>query len=246
MKPVIPIFFSVGDADVPYLAVALTSIVENASRDFCYRIHVLDRGIGEEDRRKLSRFDSEDFHLEFLSTGDRPWLFVPALFPQYEKGIYLDCDLIVPGDISALYRERMGDKLVGAVADYSGRQIQYVDAGVLLLNMKRLREVDMEGQIPYLSILYKDDIHYLDPDWNAMPSEGVSEFDDPQIIHFTSDFKPWLNEWVPFSDLFWHYARRSGFYARIGRSWNRCLQHPDSSFASITARSTNKRMKLCS
>ncbi|MBQ3972386.1 MAG: glycosyltransferase family 8 protein, partial [Selenomonadaceae bacterium] len=217
----------------------------------------------------------ENFQLEFISLSDKLRqidlegklnkhkfgafssltiyfrLFIPSLFPQYDKGIYLDSDILVPGDISMLYRQKMGNKLIGAVADYSIQHIapfmryidmydgvdhrNYINSGVLLLNMKRLREVDIEGKFlylmqeyglrtvapdqDYLNVLCWGNIHYLDPNWDAMPSERISNFDNPQIIHFNLASKPWLNESVPYSELFWHYARRSGFYKIIRSKW---------------------------
>ena len=50
-----------------------------------------------------------------------------------------------------------------------------------------------------------------------MPSERISFLEDPQIIHFNLSAKPWLNESVPYDDVFWKYARRSGYYATIRR-----------------------------
>ena len=137
---------------------------------------------------------------------------------------------MVPGDISWLYREPLGRRLVGAVADYSIQKIapfmqyideyvgvdhkNYVNSGVLLLNMKRLREVDLSGRFlswvekygletvapdqDYLNALCWDGIQYLDPDWNAMLAS-----------------KPWLNEQVPYDQVFWKYAAGTGYEAEI-------------------------------
>ena len=262
MKTIVPIFFSVNDAYSPFLATAIHSIRENASPDFRYHIHILTDDISEENRRKLSALGTDSFCIEFhpLSRLLRSLpaveklsqhcfgafssltiyfrLFIPELFPQYDKGIYLDADLVVPGDISWLYREPLGRRLVGAVADYSIQKIapfmqyideyvgvdhkNYVNSGVLLLNMKRLREVDLSGRFlswvekygletvapdqDYLNALCWDGIQYLDPDWNAMPSECLSVMDNPQIIHFNLASKPWLNEQVPYDQVFWKYA----------------------------------------
>ena len=271
MKTIVPIFFSVNDAYSPFLATAIHSIRENASPDYRYHIHILTDDISEENRRRLSALGGEDFCIEFhpLSRLLRSLpaveklsqhcfgafssltiyfrLFIPELFPQYDKGIYLDADLVVPGDISRLYREPLGRRLVGAVADYSIQKIapfmqyideyvgvdhkNYVNSGVLLLNMKRLREVDLSGRFlswvekygletvapdqDYLNALCWDGIHYLDPDWNAMPSECLSSMDNPQIIHFNLASKPWLNEQVPYDQVFWKYAAGTGYEAEI-------------------------------
>ena len=107
----------------------------------------------------------------------------------------------------------------------------YVNSGVLLLNCKRLREVDLAGRFlnmvsqygletvapdqDYLNALCWYGIHYLDPEWNAMPSECLRHMDDPQIVHFNLASKPWLNESVPFDEIFWKYAALSGYEAEI-------------------------------
>ena len=271
MKTIVPIFFSVNDAYSPFLATAIHSIRENASPDFRYHIHILTDDISEENRRKLSALGTDSFCIEFhpLSRLLRSLpaveklsqhcfgafssltiyfrLFIPELFSQYDKGIYLDADLVVPGDISWLYREPLGRRLVGAVADYSIQKIapfmqyideyvgvdhkNYVNSGVLLLNLKRLREVDLSGRFlswvekygletvapdqDYLNALCWDGIQYLDPDWNAMPSECLSVMDNPQIIHFNLASKPWLNEQVPYDQVFWKYAAGTGYEAEI-------------------------------
>ena len=271
MKTIIPIFFSVNDAYSPFLATAINSIRENASPDFQYRIHILTDDISDSNRARLSQLGGGDFNIEFhpltrllqsvpaveklsghcfgafssLTIYFR--LFIPDLFPQYDKGIYLDADLVVPGDISLLFRECLGRNLLGAVADTSIRKIapftryidnyvgvdyhRYVNSGVLLLNMKRLREVDLSGRFlscvekygletvapdqDYLNALCRDGIHYLNPCWNTMPADGAGKTGDPQIVHFNLATKPWLNEHVPYDDLFWKYAAGTGYEAEI-------------------------------
>ena len=117
----IPIFFSVDEHYVPYLAVALKSIKDNASGRYLYHIHVLNDNISKDSKASLSDFQSDNFKVEFHSLTRRLKcldglrshrfkafsslsiyfrLFIPVLFPQYEKGIYLDADIVVPGDIS--------------------------------------------------------------------------------------------------------------------------------------------------
>jgi len=276
MKTVIPIFFSVNDAYSPFLATAICSIKANASRRYTYHIHILTDDISAENRNRLSTLAEEGFIIEFNPLTEQMAnlpgvkqlqnhcfgafasltiyfrLLIPELFPQYDKAIYLDADLVVPGDISQLYQEKLGTKLVGAVADYSIQRIapfmhyidkyvgvdhqNYVNSGVLLLNSKRLRDVNFAGRFldmvaqygletvapdqDYLNALCKEGIHYLDPEWNAMPSECLPHMDEPQIVHFNLGSKPWLNESVPYDELFWKYAAQSGYEQEIrSRRW---------------------------
>lgn len=264
----IPIFFSVDEHYVPYLAVALKSIKDNASGRYLYHIHILNDNISKDSKASLSDFQSDNFKVEFHSLTRRLKcldglrshrfkafsslsiyfrLFIPVLFPQYDKGIYLDADIVVPGDISWLWEEPLGDKYIGAVADYSIQHIGpfmkyideyvgvdhrlYVNSGVLLMNLKALRDNDITGKFlrwlseyslgtvapdqDYLNALCEHHIQYLDPCWNCMPGGSVTSFDNPQIIHFNLAAKPWLNESVPYDEVFWKYAVESGYYDEI-------------------------------
>ena len=44
-------------------------------------------------------------------------LFLPELYPQYDKMLYLDSDIVVLGDISQLYNTEIGTNLVAAAPD---------------------------------------------------------------------------------------------------------------------------------
>ena len=268
MKTVIPIFFSVNDARSPFLATAICSIKANASMCYAYHVHILYDTLSPENREKLSRLADDDFVIEFdllaerfaslpevqrrNLTADVPLdvyfrFFIAELYPQYDKAICLDTDVLVPGDISLLFEEYLGAKLLGAVVDYSIQKIaplmhyvdkylgvdhqNYVNSAVILLNCKGLRSARLAARFldlamndgletvaadqDYLNVLCVSGIHYLDPDWNAMPSDCLCQLDNPQIIHFNITAKPWLNETVPFDNLFWEYAALSGYEAEI-------------------------------
>lgn len=233
----IPIFFSVDEQYVPYLAVALNSIKENASQGYLFHIHILNDNISKSSKARLMALQSTNFTIEFNSLTQKFYspLFIPDLFPQYDKGIYLNADIVVPGDLSLLWEEPLGDKYIGAVADYSIQQfgpfMYYVNSGVLLMNLRALRENDITTKLlrllndyspctvtadqDCLNALCEHHIQYLDPSWNCMPSDTVFYFDNPQIIHFTLASRPWLNETVPYDEMYWHYAKDSGYYDEI-------------------------------
>ena len=218
MKPVIPIFFSVNDAYSPFLGTALSSIKTNASPRYIYRIHILTDDVSASNRSRLQALAAPDFQVEFFPLSSRlralPGvdalekhcfgafasltiyfrLFIPALFPQYDKAIYLDADLVVPGDISRLWEENLEGKLLGAVADYSIQKIapfmryidryvgvdhrQYVNSGVLLLNCKRLREEDLCGRFLHWARTYALQTVAPDQDYlNALCWESIHYLD---------------------------------------------------------------------
>ena len=92
--------------------------------------------------------------------------------------IYLDCDLVVLGDISKLYNVELGQNIIGAAPEqyvrntrefrlYAGSALGvdpdgYVNAGVLLMNLAAFRENGIEEKFIELITEYEFDL--LDPD----------------------------------------------------------------------------------
>ena len=135
---VIPIFFTVDDGYIPFLAVTLESLIDNASKDYEYSIKVLYTDIEERHKREIAKYESDNVKIEFVDLNyyieevkDKLYtrdyytsttyfrLFIANLYPQYDKAIYLDSDITILGDISELYNIDLGDNLVGAVPDSS-------------------------------------------------------------------------------------------------------------------------------
>lgn len=183
---VIPIFFAVDDGYIPFLAVALQSIIENSSKEYFYSIKILYTNIEEENKKKILKYERENIKIEFVDLNyyiedvkDKLYtrdyytkttyfrLFIPNLYPQYDKVLYLDSDIVVLGDIAKLYNEEIGDNLVAAVPDdviqtnkvfqdYVERVVgiatykNYFNAGMLLMNLDEMRKFDFQNKFLYL------------------------------------------------------------------------------------------------
>ena len=182
-KEEIPIFFAIDDNYAPFFAVALTSLLDNASKDYFYKIYVLTTSLRKEyaDRLRLIVDDMavDNASIDFVSMKDEMEksagtfhlrhyysretycrIFIPRVFPQYDKVLYLDSDIVVLGDISKLFRTELGSNLVAAASeevmvdyDVYGTYVEktlgvwrhdYFSAGVLLINAKRYREENIE------------------------------------------------------------------------------------------------------
>lgn len=172
---VIPIFFATDDNYLPFLAVTLESLRENASREYLYRIYVLHSGVSPDYEEKIRRYSEEGFEVSFVDVTERLKgissllhmrdyytcttyfrIFIAGMFPQYDKALYLDCDTVVLGDVSALYNYELGDNLIGGAPcegvnsfEVYKRYVREVDglnpdmffnAGVILMNLKAFRE----------------------------------------------------------------------------------------------------------
>lgn len=185
-KSEIPIFFATDDNYVPFLEVALTSLLDNASRDYFYSIFVLSTNLKQESKDKISSHGTDYSKIEFIEFKDafdniqnlfhlRDYysketyyrFFIPDLLPQYDKVLYLDCDICVAGDISELYNTDIKG-LYGAVAqeevlwcnkefsEYAPKALgirteDYFNAGVFLMNTKKFRKDHIAQQFLDLS-----------------------------------------------------------------------------------------------
>ena len=267
--PEIPVFFTIDDSYAPYLGVALTSMKENASHEYDYTIIIVEQDLSEGHREKLLELEEPGFSIRFVrmeplaeKITDREEnrlrcdyftltiyyrLFIADMFPQYDKAIYLDSDVVIPGDISGLYRTDLEACLIGACPDHSIADVPelvryaeeavgmekgtYINSGVLLLNLKKMREAKLADHFlrlldqyhfdciapdqDYLNAMCQEKILYLDRTWDAMPVKGKEPLKDPQIIHYNLFEKPWCYEDVAYEDIFWHYALKSAFYEEI-------------------------------
>lgn len=265
----IPIFFTIDDGYAPYLSVAIKSMIQNASKEYNYRIIVLYKELNEGNRAKIAKLEEENFKIDFIYMKDELKaitdreenrlrcdyftltiyfrLFIPEMFPEYDKGIYIDSDVVVPGDISKMYNIDLGDNIVGACQDKSVVDVpelanymeqavgvdkyQYVNSGVLLMNLSKMREKQFSKRFldllnkyhfdsvapdqDYLNAICNGKILYLDSSWDAMPTEGSKEIENPNIIHYNLFQKPWCYDNIQYADCFWNYAKQTEYYDEI-------------------------------
>ena len=196
----IPVFFSCDDNYIPFLAVALRSLIDNASEKYQYKIHILNAGILSENKEKILKMKKENVDIYFADVtqkkkalGERLELrdyytasiyfriFIPEMFPMYEKTIYLDSDIVVEGDISKLFEADINSYLVGAVPDdiIASRKIfidyaelgcgieynKYFNSGMLLMNTAQMRIERLEEKFVYLMNMYHFDTVCPDQDY---------------------------------------------------------------------------------
>lgn len=173
-KQEIPICFATDDNYVPFLTVALASLLDNASKEFFYSIFVLTSNLKQENKDSILKQKTENSNIEFISLSKeldkiqdmfhlRDYysketyyrIFIPNLFPQYKKVLYLDCDITVLKDVSELYNTSIHGYYVAAAVEevmqtfeVFGNYVEkadginrkdYFNAGILLINCRRWR-----------------------------------------------------------------------------------------------------------
>ena len=65
MKKEIPVFFTADNGYAPYLAVAIHSLVKNASTDYHYKIIVLHEQISIENQNKIKSLENDRTEIMF-------------------------------------------------------------------------------------------------------------------------------------------------------------------------------------
>lgn len=265
----IPVFFSIDDGYAPFLSVALYSAIKNSSRNRNYKAIILYEKLSEENIKRLGALATDNFKIEFVpmakgleSITDRMSnrlrcdyftltiyfrLFIPIMFPQYEKAIYIDSDVVLVGDLAELYDTDIGDNFLGACTDLSVADVpplvkymeqavgvpadKYINSGVLLMNLKKLREAELDRRFldllntyhfdciapdqDYLNAMCHGKIHYLSPAWDAMPNDQKPPLAEPKLIHYNLFSKPWCYDGIQYGDIFWEYAENSGYFDEI-------------------------------
>lgn len=263
---IIPIFFAVDDGYAPFLGVALTSMIKHASKEYNYHIYVLDGGVSDINKERIQSICKDNLSVQFVDMKQRIKesglvlhtrdyyseaiyyrLFIADLFPELDKALYLDADIVIVDDISKLYNHELGDNYLGVIAedvmpscqefiDYAEKVIgipveTYFNSGVLVMNLKKMRDEDLYGQFTkkmsqvtyivapdqdYLNSIAHGKVLYIDKYWNRAPIVAFEhERDLIKLFHFKLTGKPWNYSDVLFSDIFWKYAKMTEYYDYI-------------------------------
>ena len=269
-KKRITVFLAADDRYLPYLGVTVKSIADHTRGDFEYDVKILstqipgerlqllfdmplnnvtvsvvdlDRRIGgirEELKRRLRDYYSESIYYR---------LFIPSMFPELDRAVYIDCDVVLCEDISRLYFTELGDALLGAVSDESIPDVpafcdyvrdwvgvppeEYFNSGVLVMNLKAMREFHIEEKFLYLLGEYNFDtvapdqdylnrlcygrVCYLDKGWNKQPKGNGEPLSGQFLIHYNMFNKPWHYRGVEYEEAFWRVAATTPFYEEIYR-----------------------------
>ena len=265
----IPIFFASDDNYAPFLSVAIISLLDKSDKNKFYKIHVIHDNMSIENIKKIKSLEKPNSEIIFTPINNnlecindikdnrlRPdiftltiyfRLFIPEMFKEYDKAIYIDCDIVLNSDISELYEISLENNYIGACRDKSIIGIKefenyftngvgidyrdYINSGVLLLNMKELRNKKISEKFLYLfnkyhfenvdpdqayiNFLCNGKIKYLDNTWDAMPNLGKEKIDNPKLIHYNLFFKPWHYDNITYEEYFWQYAKESVYYEEI-------------------------------
>lgn len=190
MSKIIPIFFAFDNNYVEPAAVAFYSLLNKAKPDIFYEMYVLHADITAEKQKlltdivqkcgnaKLNFVSTHGFGKELFANGSFSSghsnstftadtlirCFGAKFFPQYDRIIYSDVDIIIVDDISELYEVDLSDKYIAGVRSpfslynrdelshlspehYEMLHDKYIAGGIWVMNLKKIREDNLESRM---------------------------------------------------------------------------------------------------
>ena len=181
----IPIFFTFDRNYAVPAMVAIYSLLKNASKDYYYALYVLYSNLREKDKNRIvhvvetfhnatiqfidvTRFNSHLDHLKVKAHFSKEIyykLIVADIFPQYDRILCSDVDMVFERDISSSYflfpdedfcfagiRQIVeSDRMRTYGKDFSLEELQVLEkeigAGYMLVNLKYIREKGIQQRL---------------------------------------------------------------------------------------------------
>ncbi|EAL8878176.1 DUF4422 domain-containing protein, partial [Campylobacter jejuni] len=216
----IPIIFSCDDNYLSYLAVLLYSIKAHSSKEYNYDICILYNCLNQGNMQKVINF-IQDINISVRFINITPYIyqakkqvyfhtvahfkestyyrfFIPLIFKEFQKIIYLDSDIIIQCNLSDLYSIDF-DKPLAAAKCMIFSQVKQVDHRITKLKMKQPENYFQAGVMVYniqkclninftqkclnklqelkdpplvdqdvLNAVFEGDIHYISLKWNCL------------------------------------------------------------------------------
>ena len=213
--------------------------------------HIIDGDVPDfADHGHFNRTTLFRFQLERLAPAD------------CKRAIYLDADLIVMRDLRELFAIDLGQAALGAAVDAGAAidriivpskfaqrwglspRYSYFNAGVLLLDLERIRSERMFSEAERFLAQHQRDLPFNDQDalnwrfwglWAGLPPAWNVQYDmvvpwlardlpdelrvhsqQPALVHFTGPGKPWTPGFYhPWSWIYWQNLARTPFLNEV-------------------------------
>lgn len=234
MGNIINICLSCDDNYSEYAGVVIASVLANAKPTDEPVFYILDGGISNKHKQEILTLKNiKDCEIKFVKINEDSFdsykkvkshqyvtlatyyrLKLPTLLPHVSKIIYLDCDVIVQTSLYDLFNFDLKGYPIAGVHDIKKHIVKdnpsYVNAGMLVVDLKRVVELNLEqkfleytkkhidtikvGDQEIINEVCKGNILILEDEWNVQSSNFTNRSSYtkyPKIIHFTAKKKPW-------------------------------------------------------
>ncbi len=177
----ITLCFSANDGFFEYLAICLNTMKKHINPKKFYDIVILEKDLTGTNKALLQELETKNFSIRYynlcevlkdcnvnftihyhFAIENYFRLFIPYIFRNYEKVLYMDCDGIYQDDVAKIFNTDIGDYCIGATKDYGvinqvynlyntdyyfkvlkmKNVLNYINTGVMLMNINKLLECD--------------------------------------------------------------------------------------------------------
>jgi len=244
IKEYIPIVLCINDSYIFQATALLSSICDNTNKDILLEFNILHSSVTIQNqsslKSSLSKYEnikdinfidmksivSNDFleqymakieDVDYISPETYYRFFIPNIFKQYNKILYLDADMIVLNDISKLYSIDIEKYYAGVVLDRTidnllkrnkkieiienytwkkyitdklyKKELSYFNAGMLLLNLQKLRQDNIQDKL-FDFLIKQWPLQYQDQDvLNSVFDCNVKYLDEKYNYQCNKDLK---------------------------------------------------------
>ena len=279
----INIAFCINDAYADKVAVVMTSILENHPLQnisfYIFSSDLKNETLQKLSKLKTKyknfslerifvptdKFSKLKLNINYISIETYYRYIIADLLPQIDKILYLDADLIVNKNIIDFYNSSLDNNYLIGIEDLFIKHSNYksfinftdndlyINAGVLLMNLRKIRQdnlseklinanIELQNKIKYqdqdiLNIVCKGKIKSADSIFN-FANENISyeteKWNEARIIHYTGPQKPWQKQKLKLSHAlkFWKHKK----YDRLTSIWLK--------YAGIYNKIKNKKYKV--
>ncbi len=186
------VVYSSSDSFSPVAGVSILSLLYNNKDAEQINIYMIDNNISKENKQRFSQMVANyGRHIVFIPKPDLNkqagieievgrWnistffrLFLCTILPKdVDRCLYLDCDTVIQHSLKELWEMDLGDKIVGAVDDCRSDRYKtelglttdstYTNNGVLLIDLKSWRKMDVEKDFFEFIVAHNGNITYVD------------------------------------------------------------------------------------
>ena len=230
-----------------YLKVALKSLILNKDKDSIYNIYILSIDLNKKTQEELKTFKQNDVEINtvplkvktldkiidkkinffYVSRADLFKFFIPEMFQNFDKILYLDSDILVLKDISEIYNYNLENKIIGVLPEktnFKNEENSKYNCGVILFDIKKCRENNITKkliqaknndktkryvtQLAYTKAVDIKNTKALPLGYNYLikDEQTLDNKDKILIVHFAGFQKPWYNPDMEFAPLWRQYA----------------------------------------
>ena len=164
-KPLLPIAMITDENFILPTCVAIISLQHNMTADSQYEVNVLMAECSEQGEQTIVSLSKERCPVKVIRVSLEKYSSIKQLahisracllkfdicdlFPQYDKILYLDGDIIVRGDLYELFDTDLGDTYAAGVKelDCMMEDKKNVNAGIMVFNAKKLRDEHLRDKL---------------------------------------------------------------------------------------------------